>query len=63
MQHDIELMELKIRQKKILTGIDEFELSILKLGQKIEKLQKEKIISKQAADDIEIKIKELQDKE
>lgn len=59
----MELMELKIRKNKILNGKDEYELNILKLQIKIEKLKEEMIISQQAADDVEIKIKELQDKE
>jgi hypothetical protein len=62
MSNSTELLELKIRKKKVLLGVDEFELNIIKLQAKIDKLKEEIEISKQAADEIEIKIQEL-DKE
>lgn len=62
MSNSTELLELKIRKKKVLLGVDEFELNIIKLQSKIDKLKEEIEVSKQAADEIDIKIQEL-DKE
>jgi hypothetical protein len=62
MSNSTELLELNIRKKKVLLGIDEFELNIIKLQTKIDKLKEEIEVSKQAADEIDIKIQEL-DKE
>ena len=62
MSNSTELLELNIRKKKVLLGVDEFELNIIKLQTKIDKLKEEIEVSKQAADEIDIKIQEL-DKE